>query len=113
MDSQLADAYLSDWGVWSNSDIRQGLCATQAWQRNVIRESQTGYEETSEYSVHTITTPFEVLERTDKVVSQVNLRWPAMGGVLKKKYLKRGIVDLDMLNTALLRFVSIWDGHLD
>lgn len=110
MDSQLADAYLSDWGIWSNSDIRQGLCATQAWQR----EMESGYAEEPEAGRQSISTPDDVLQRVDAAVSRVNLRWPAMGNVLRQRYLKqRHAIDPDMLNSALLRFVGVWDGHLD
>lgn len=103
MDRRAADAYLQQWAAWSLSELKPLDVAVSRWQR----ELQSGYAEESPRA-DVRPGPDAIMIRVDATVSRVNLQYPAMGAVLKRRYWAHRHVESEMLETALLRFVSAW-----
>lgn len=103
MDRQLADTYLKQWAAWVIEDQNKSPYAIASWQKHV----ESGYQEESPRA-GVSPGPDSLMLVVDGAVTRVSNQYPAMGVVLKKVYLGYRYAPHDMVETALLRFVSAW-----
>lgn len=101
MDRHQADTFLHQWAVWSLDAFRELEYKPARWQRDM----DAGYAEESR-SVQP--GPDSVMMLVDAAVTRVSHQSPAMGLVLRNRYLRNRHVQYEDLNSALLRFVSAW-----